>query len=59
VLLPSDIYRKPTTSVTGVLLPFVTYLLALSRTTLRVGETGRDRLIHGRIVHVVLSSVGV
>jgi hypothetical protein len=29
VLLPSDIYRKPITSITAVLLPFVTYLLTL------------------------------
>jgi hypothetical protein len=27
VLLPSDTYRKPITSITAVLLPFVTYLL--------------------------------
>jgi hypothetical protein len=29
VLLPSDTYRKPITSITTVLLPFVTYLLTL------------------------------
>jgi hypothetical protein len=31
VLLPSDIQRKPFTSFTAVLLPFVTYLLTLPR----------------------------
>jgi hypothetical protein len=31
VLLPSDTHRKPITSITAVLLPFVTYLLALPR----------------------------
>jgi hypothetical protein len=31
VLLPSDTYRKPVTSTIAVLLPFVTYLLALHR----------------------------
>jgi hypothetical protein len=31
VLLPSDTYRKPMTSITAVLLPFVTYLLTLLR----------------------------
>jgi hypothetical protein len=31
VLLPSDTYSKPITSITAVLLPFVTYLLNLSR----------------------------
>jgi hypothetical protein len=31
VLLPSDTYREPITSITGVLLPFVTYLLTLPR----------------------------
>jgi hypothetical protein len=30
VLLPSDTHRKPITSITAVLLPFVTYLLTLS-----------------------------
>jgi hypothetical protein len=30
VLLPSDTHRKPITSITAVLLPFVTYLLNLS-----------------------------
>jgi hypothetical protein len=30
ILLPSDTYRKPVTSITGVLLPFVTYLLTPS-----------------------------
>jgi hypothetical protein len=29
VLLPSDTYRKPITSITAVLLPFVTYLLTI------------------------------
>jgi hypothetical protein len=29
VLLPSDGHRKPITSITAVLLPFVTYLLTL------------------------------
>jgi hypothetical protein len=29
VLLPSDTHRKPITSITAVLLPFVTYLLTL------------------------------
>jgi hypothetical protein len=32
VLLPNDINRKPITSITTVLLPFVTYLLVLART---------------------------
>jgi hypothetical protein len=32
VLLPSDTHRKPITSITAVLLPFVTYLLILPRT---------------------------
>jgi hypothetical protein len=31
VLLPSDTHRKPITSITAVLLPFVTHLLTLSR----------------------------
>jgi hypothetical protein len=31
VLLPSDTYRKHITSITAVLLPFVTYLLTLPR----------------------------
>jgi hypothetical protein len=31
VLLPSDTHRKPITSITAVLLPFVTYLLTLPR----------------------------
>jgi hypothetical protein len=30
VLLPSDIHRKPITSITAILLPFVTYLLTPS-----------------------------
>jgi hypothetical protein len=34
VLLPSDTYREPLTSVTSVLLPCVTYLLILSHTLL-------------------------
>jgi hypothetical protein len=33
VLLPSDTHRKPITSITAVLLPLVTYLLTLPRTT--------------------------
>jgi hypothetical protein len=32
-VLPSDTYRKPITSITGVLLPFVTYLLTLPGTS--------------------------
>jgi hypothetical protein len=32
VLLPSDTHRKPTTSITAVLFPFMTYLLTLPRT---------------------------
>jgi uncharacterized membrane protein len=32
VLLPSDTHRKPVTSITAVLLTFVTYLLILSYT---------------------------
>jgi hypothetical protein len=28
-MLPSDTYRKPVTSITAVLLPFVTFLLTL------------------------------
>jgi hypothetical protein len=31
VLLPSDTHRKPITSITAVLLPFVTHLLTLPR----------------------------
>jgi hypothetical protein len=31
VLLPSDAYRKPITTTTATLLPFLTYLLTLSR----------------------------
>jgi hypothetical protein len=31
VLLPSDTHRKPSTSITAVLLPFVTCLLTLPR----------------------------
>jgi hypothetical protein len=31
VLLPSDTHRKPITTITAVLLPFVTYLLTLPR----------------------------
>jgi hypothetical protein len=31
VLLSSDTHRKPITSITVVLLPFVTYLLTLTR----------------------------
>jgi hypothetical protein len=30
-LLPGDTHRKPVTSITAVLLPFVTYLLTLLR----------------------------
>jgi hypothetical protein len=30
VLLPSDKHRKPITSITAVLLPFVTYLLTIT-----------------------------
>jgi hypothetical protein len=33
VLLPSDVHREPITSITAVLLPFVTYLLTLPRTS--------------------------
>jgi hypothetical protein len=32
VLLPSDTYRKPVTSITTILLPFVTYLMTFPRT---------------------------
>jgi hypothetical protein len=34
VLLPNDTHRKPITSITSVLLPFVTYLLTLHRITI-------------------------
>jgi hypothetical protein len=34
VLLPSDLHRKPVTSITAVLLQFVTYLLTLSHSTI-------------------------
>jgi hypothetical protein len=34
VLLPSDTHRKPITSITAVLLPFVTYSLTLPRNSL-------------------------
>jgi hypothetical protein len=34
VLLPSDTHREPITSITPVLPPFVTYLLALPRNIL-------------------------
>jgi hypothetical protein len=33
VLLPSDKHRKPITSITAALLPFVTYLLTVPRTS--------------------------
>jgi hypothetical protein len=38
VLLPSDTHRKPITSITAVLLPFVAYLLTLSRTFTNRGQ---------------------
>jgi hypothetical protein len=42
MLLPSDTHRKPITSITTVLLPFVTYLLTLPLTTrIRVAKTGQ------------------
>jgi hypothetical protein len=31
---PSDTHRKPITAITAVLLPFVSYLLTLPRTTI-------------------------
>jgi hypothetical protein len=39
VLLPSDTHRKPITSITAILLPFVTYLLAICCTFL-LGDSG-------------------
>jgi hypothetical protein len=54
VLLPSDIHRKPITSITTVLLPSVTYLLTLpsisvSRVALiRAGQPGNRGSIFGR-----------
>jgi hypothetical protein len=38
MLLPSDTHRKPVTSITDVLLPFVTYLPSLPRTFLEFVE---------------------
>jgi hypothetical protein len=40
VLLPSDTHRKPITSITAALLLFLTYLLTLPRTYLKIGYDG-------------------
>jgi hypothetical protein len=42
VLLPSDTHRKTITSITAVLLPFLTYLLTLPR-TIRVMKSVRSK----------------
>jgi hypothetical protein len=44
VLLPSDTNRKPITSITAVLLPFVAYLLTLARITMDLREIGWGRM---------------
>jgi hypothetical protein len=45
VLLPSDTHTKPITSITAVLLPFVTYLLTLSRIRLD-GVKSQEMYLH-------------
>jgi hypothetical protein len=45
VLLPSDTHRIPITSITAVLLPFVTYLLTLSRVKLD-GVKSKEMYLH-------------
>jgi hypothetical protein len=47
VLLPSDTYRKPITSITSFLLPFVTYLLTLLRSikTVAVLTGTREKIV--------------
>jgi hypothetical protein len=44
VLLPSDARRKPITSLTAVLLPFVTYLLTLPLPPSRITYVGKSAI---------------
>jgi hypothetical protein len=48
-MLPSDTYRKPITSITTVLLPFVNYFLTLPRT-----EVDRFKISGMRCCQVVI-----
>jgi hypothetical protein len=50
VVLPGDTQRKPITSTTAVLLPFVTYLLALPRTLgLNMSRHTKVRTLHHKV----------
>jgi hypothetical protein len=59
VLLPSDTHRKPITSITAVLLPFVTYLLTLPLMyTILIGSPERKKPLKnlyklGGIIHIM------
>jgi hypothetical protein len=52
VLLPSDIRRKPITSITAVLLPFVAYLLTLPRTQVINSVLMRLYLSHDMAINI-------